>query len=441
MFSIKSHRYRSAPAWMALVSSLAVLPLTACFESPSDNGEETEVTVPTTYAFIDDQGASTVEYGGQTVRLLLITDIQSAARASSTGGSGATPVTAAGILKLYQHVDADSMSIRLSLNKDKLHTKYAHIALNKSLHNKISPDTVIGYGVSADSLVRRWAAQIAANAQNSAWLGTAAVHVDTNDVDLSQMISKTLEGAVAFYQATSVYLAGIASKPNSTVMAGTNYTEMEHNWDEAFGYFGAARNYDTYSDDTLNVSGANYRDENSDTKIDLRSEYNFSMMGTYTARRDRGLSPQDWSGDVFKAFRTGRAIISAKGNVSALTAERKTIGDVWEKVFASNTITYIRNVKTILDTLPASPSLTSRGRLAGQWSELKAFSICIQYRPASERIATNAQLVQLQNLIGTRPIRGAGKEAYKAKLDSAFTLVKSIYGFSDAQVTSSSWLN
>jgi hypothetical protein len=164
------------------------------------------------------------------------------------------------------------------------------------------------------------------------------------------------------------------------------------------------------------------------------------MMGTYTARRDRGL-PQDWSGDAFRAFRTGRAIISAKGSVSALAAQRKTIGDVWEKVFAANTITYIRNVKTILDTLPDSPSLTSRGRLAGQWSELKAFSICIQYRSASERIASDAQLEQLQGYIGTRPIRGAGKEAYKAQLDSALALVKTVYGFSDAQVMADSWLN
>lgn len=420
----------------------AALLLAGCLESPTSgnngNGEDS-VAVPATYAFIDSNGASTVDYSGQTVRLLLITGIQSAARTSSTGGSAATPVTAAGILKYYQHVDADSLDILLTLTKDKLHTKYARIASGKSLHNKISTDTVIGYGVTADSLVRRWAAQIAANAQNSAWLGTAAVHVDTNDVDLSQMISKTLAGAVAFYQATGVYLAGVAGKTNNAPVSGEKFTEMEHSWDEAFGYFGAARNYDTYSDDTLNVSGANYRDDNSDGKIDLRSEYNFSMMGTYTARRDRGLAPQDWSGDLFRAFRKGRALISAKRSVSALVAERKTIGDVWEKTFAANTISYIRNVKDILDTLPASPALASRSRLAGNWSEMKTFAICLQYRPASERIATNADLAKLQNLLGTRPVRGDGKAAYVAKLDSALALVKSVYGFSNQQVESAAW--
>ena len=138
----------------------------------------------------------------------------------------------------------------------------------------------------------------------------------------------------------------------------------------------------------------------------------------------------------FYAFRRGRAIISAKGDIAALTAERKTIGDVWEKTFASNAIAYIRNVKDILDTLPASPALSSRSTLAGNWSEMKAFAICIQYRPASERIASDAQLAQLQTYLGTRPVRGTGKDAYKAKLDSALALVKSAYGFSDAQVTS-----
>jgi hypothetical protein len=72
-------------AWLA---PMAALMLTACFESPSDSddvGTSDSVSVPTDYAFLDTNGTSTVVYNGQTARLLLIHDIQTAARAGKGG--------------------------------------------------------------------------------------------------------------------------------------------------------------------------------------------------------------------------------------------------------------------------------------------------------------------------------------------------------------------
>ena len=425
---------------LTLMALPAALLLTACFESPNNSKGPTEVTPPTTYIFLGANGQSSVDYSGQTVRNLLIADIQSFAQSPGASSYTGGAITVAGILKYYQHVDADSLSIRTSVagGKTLLHTKYAQIASGRSLHNKVSTANVIGYGVPMDTLVRRWAAIISANSQDSAKRKTTAIYLDSNDVNVAQLISKGLAGAVAFYQATGVYLAEVTSKDNATPVTGTNYTAMEHSWDEAFGYFGAAINYSSYSDDTLNIAAASYRDDNNDGKIDLRSEFNFSMMGRYTARRDRGLVGQDWSGDAFKAFLKGRALISAKGTTNEIAEQRTIIAEVWEKTFASNTIAYIRNVKDILDTISATPTLATRTSLGGNWGELKAFAICLQYSPYKK--ATDAQLLQLHNWIGTKPVRDAsGKAAYIAKLDSAQALVKTIYGFSDAQVSSAAW--
>jgi hypothetical protein len=426
-------------AWLA---PAAALMFTACFESPNDpgkNGDVDTLTVPSTYSFLGPDGASNVDYAGQTVRNLLIADIQAAARVPAASGHSG-PFTANDILKYYQHVDTDSIDILTNVTGSvtRLHAKYARIASQKSLHNKISPAVVIGYGVPADSLIRRWAAQIAANSLDSAKRRTKAVYLDTNGADLSQLLSKVMGGAVAYYQATTEYLQPITQRNNTDLVTGTNYTQMEHNWDEAFGYFGAARDYVTnYTDQELTTGGASsYKDANGDGKIDFGSEYNFSMMGRYVGRRDLGISGQDWTGDAFKAFAKGRALISAKGSADSIAAQRAIIVDVWEKTFAANTISYIKTVKTILDTT-VSYDLDRQATLGGFWGEMKAFSVCLQFSPYKK--ASDAQLAQLQTYLGTGPVRGAGKDAYMAQLDQALALVKSIYGFSDTQVNSDTW--
>ena len=48
---------------------------------------------------------------------------------------------------------------------------------------------------------------------------------------------------------------------------------MEHHWDESFGYFGAARDYNTgYSDDNARKTTQN--DSNGDGSIDFKTEFN-----------------------------------------------------------------------------------------------------------------------------------------------------------------------
>ncbi|MCD6025381.1 MAG: hypothetical protein K0Q91_2297 [Fibrobacteria bacterium] len=430
---MQSLKTKNFAAWLVLPAALL---LAACFESPNDDTGPTDVTPPSSYVFLGADGQSSVDYSGQTARLLLIHDIQSAARVPADTGYALTSFAASEILKYYTHLDADSLNIRTSVagGKTRYHAKYAQIASGKSLHDKVSSATVIGYGLNTQALVTLWAGQISTNALDATKRKKAAVYLDSNGVDLSQMISKVLAGAVAYHQATAVYLQEVTSKDNAALVSGKNYTVMEHNWDEAFGYFGAAVNYSDYSDDTLNIAAASYRDNNNDGKIDFRSEYNFSMMGRYTARRDRGLAPQDWSGDAFKAFLKGRALISAKASAAEIAAQRAIIVDVWDKTYASNVISYIKGTK---DILAVDTGLVAPSGLAGNWSELKAFAVCLQFNPYKK--ISDADLAKLHAYIGTYPVRGSGKAAYVAKLDSAFTLVKSVYGFSDAQVNATTW--
>lgn len=426
----RTHAKRPA-FWLALASTAL---LAACLDSPTSgdkDGDGDTLTVPVNYAFLGPDNESSVNHTGQTVRLLLIHDIQSAARVAGAEDYAGGPVDAASILQYYQHVDGDSLDIRSSVASPltPLHTKYAQIQTGRSLHNKISEDTVIGYGVTTDSLVKRWAAQIAANSQDAAKRGTPEVYLDSNGMELSQMLSKVLSGAVAYYQATGVYLADITDRDNTALVGTSNYTEMEHRWDEAFGYFGSSNDYvANYTDDDLESAATSYKDANDDGKIDFDTEYNFSMMGRYAGRRDIGLDGQDWSGDAFRAFVKGRALISAKGSAEDIAAERATVAEIWEKVYAANTVHYIKDVKeALLD------STTTRASIAGAWSEMKAFAICLQFSPY--KTATDAQLLEIQTLFGEGPVLDAsGRDAYIEKLDDALELVKMIHGFSDPQI-------
>ncbi|MFT7449777.1 MAG: hypothetical protein ACI9VN_000485 [Patescibacteria group bacterium] len=67
--------------------------------------------------------------------------------------------------------------------------------------------------------------------------------LNENGVEYTQVISKGLMGALLYYQAVEVYLGdGKMGSDNVTVTEGEG-TEMEHAWDEAFGYFGVPKTF------------------------------------------------------------------------------------------------------------------------------------------------------------------------------------------------------
>ena len=72
---------------------------------------------------------------------------------------------------------------------------------------------------------------------------------DASGLEWTQMIEKGLMGACFISQMTSNYLAGISTDDNTTIVDGKYYTEMEHHWDEAYGYFTDAPDYPTNGTD------------------------------------------------------------------------------------------------------------------------------------------------------------------------------------------------
>ena len=166
-----------------------------------------------------------------------------------------------------------------------------------------------------------------------------------------------LSGAVSFSQGTNDYFQ--TDYANALTQEGTkSYTAGEHDFDEAFGYYGASRNIGDYTDDEAAGKGGRegfgngYNDTNGDGSIDIRSEIVLGHAQN-CAKRDRGSDgATDFSQDVFDAFLIGRQILDNAAKAGRLTAEAQSAlnnqisiaSKAWEKCIAATVVHYINDV-------------------------------------------------------------------------------------------------
>lgn len=314
----------------------------------------------------------------------------------------------------------------------------------------------IGWGqdtLSPEALIRDWFTQVeeqAISISNGEMLMTPKGELiqrpdlSSTGLDYTQLTQKFLLGAVAFSQGVDDYLddsedgKGILSD-HTALVEGKSYTELEHSWDEAFGYFGAARNYLAYSDDEVaqaggreDFQGAN--DLNNDDQIDLLSEYNWGHS-LNASKRDRGHST-DLSQKAFAAFYRGRLLL-ASTNTALSTEEltqlkiyRDTAVLAWEKAISATVVHYINACLNDLDSGAEYDFAT----YAKHWSEMKGFALSFQFNPRSP--LSSDQFSQLHTLLGTAPTMPDHSDAtsYRMQLLEARSLLANAYLFEQNDV-------
>ena len=429
--------------WMTILLSVTGLLLAGCGEDDSEGpltGEpvegDTAIEVPSAYVFDSRfvEGKSSVSYSGQTVRNLLLQDLK--VFIDSLGKDGARAATEQDMLNLYNYDDGLNLkSLSTAGALPVLENRYSSISTGKNLSGKISGDVVIGYNRTADELVREWFQIIADNSENPDKLGTPSVYTDDNGVDLTQMINKVLIGAVPYYQATGVYLDGLLDRDNSEARNGSDpYTAMEHAWDEAFGYFGAARDYARYTDEQLAGTVDDFTfDSNGDGSIDFKSEYNFGLSRN-AGKRDKGGSGVNFTQEIFDAFLKGRTLITNQGTVAEISQQRQLAANGMEKVIAATVVHYINDTLSDMSTLGTADE--NRVNLNKHWAEMKGFTVALQYNPF--RLISDGQLRELHGIMGQAPAYDApGSNAYDttvANYNRAKAVLQGAYGFSGANM-------
>ncbi len=146
---------------------------------------------------------------------------------------------------------------------------------------------------------------------------------DENGFEPIQLIDKGIMGSVFYYQGTSVYLsdAKVGGANNDELVVDKNYTEMQHYWDEAFGY----------GSFPIDLSAANIGTKNTDGELSYYSKY-------LKKAHDANLTTVDEL--MQKGFITGRAAIDNKD----YTARDKAITIVqsqWEMINVAAGLHYL----------------------------------------------------------------------------------------------------
>ncbi len=257
------------------------------------------------------------------------------------------------------------------------------------------------------------------------------VYVDAHGRDYQQLVQKFLGGAVAFSQGTADYLSTDWHE-YLTQIDGKDYTGAEHKFDEAFGYYGAARNMNEYTDDEAAAKGGRdgwgngYHDTDGDGTIDLRSEFVFGHAQN-CAKRDRGSNGMtDFSKEAMDAFLLGRQIVGNAATAGSLSAEaEEALGEqikiatvTWEKCIAATVVHYINDVMGDMDGFQdgSFADLGNFKNLAKHWGEMKGFALGLQFSPfspfrdGSVDGITVASLKEVLSLMGDAPVLADGSQ-------------------------------
>ena len=278
--------------------------------------------VPSEYVFTDGDGNSTVSYSGQTARMDMLSEMVSYLKTANN--DPAVTLSATDLLAMYDNSyngwsDADL------------------VGNGKQLKSK----TALG-DAGIQSMFEGWmnAAAAATPSSNTSYLQ------DASGLEWTQVIEKGLMGACFASQMTSNYLAGISSDDNTTIEDGKYYTEMEHHWDEAYGYFTDAPDYPTNGTDRFWGKYAN-------------KSYLEDNIGSAT--------------DIATAFRTGRAAI-ASGNMSDALVQAEIIKTETKQMVAGMALHYLNDVKAQISSGTADQSPINHSM-----SEALAFIFGIQF--------------------------------------------------------------
>jgi hypothetical protein len=213
--------------------------------------------------------------------------------------------------------------------------------------------------------------------------------VDAKGIEWGQIIQKSLIGAFQIDYIGNVLLSDARlSADNTTLVAGKNYTQLEQNWDEAFGIL------------TTNPAYGKNATENSSGE---------SFAGSYLWE----YNPTDFP-NIHKAFLMGRAAI-VNNDLTTLKTQATFIRRAMEKAVANAALGYLSKWKT-------GTTDAARAHAIG---EGVGFVYSLRYAKLNGADAAFSDAI-LNNLIYSTPNGYWGLT--NTKIDAASTAIKTKFG-------------
>ncbi|EJF51780.1 hypothetical protein SapgrDRAFT_0014 [Saprospira grandis DSM 2844] len=259
--------------------------------------DESSYDVPETYSF------ENVSYSGQTDRLDMLGEL--AAYAKSASALSATALDANSMKDMFANQNDPFADADLNASSKQLKSKT--VSTEQTVMEDLM-DALATASLYTDSTASSGLAGIMQTND-----GASSYLLNANGLELAQVIEKGIMGACFYYQATAVYMgSGKMDVDNETVVEGEG-TEMEHHWDEAFGYFGAPTDYPS------NTTGIRFWGKYADG-----SRQTYLSTGT----------------NLMNALIEGRAAISAQ-DLDERDAQIAIAREQWELVLAGSALHYI----------------------------------------------------------------------------------------------------
>lgn len=292
-----------------------LLLVSLCFTACEDDDSTATLEIPATYEFVRD-GATSVSYSGQTERLDMMT-----------------------ALDAYM---ATTKSLGNVVEETTLHNMYGN--RNNPFTTTFAKNLLSKTFASDTTFFKTWMSEMAiasaatVNAQDgvaghlneefpaAGTTASAGYLVNEKGIEYQQIIAKGLMGAVFYYQAMEVYLTQerMGEVGNDEVAADKNYTNMEHYFDEAFGYFGIPTDFNDGDVEASADRGRYWGKYCIARHTDVNGRFGYAGINS----------------EIMEAFKKGRGAIVAKDYVARDEAIA-SLSATWEKVIGSTAADYL----------------------------------------------------------------------------------------------------
>ena len=334
---------------------VSILTITSC-----SNNEEliNNVTAPATYSF-ERNGATSVSFSGQTTRILMSEEIISALKDNS--------FTEAQIDGMYTNTGDNFANASLNAEKSKVVRKKTAASFDLfggSADVNVTADFDGWIAEQVNDVYPNWDGPkaVAGSAGALQEAGGSIRYINGKGLELNQAFNKGLIGAMMVDQMLNNYISsnilnGFEDANDAEILVdGKNYTDMEHDWDEAYGYlFGGV--------DSSNLTTPLNEIGDSD-----------SFLNKYLGRVNDDADFAGIANDIYDALKLGRAAIVAK-NYEIRNEQAEIIREKVSEVIGVRAVYYLQQAKAVLE----APGTTDYATAFHDLSEAYGFIYSLQF--------------------------------------------------------------
>lgn len=267
----------------------------------NNSSSDIDLEVPETYEFTR-SGESTVSFSGQTTRIKMGNELFLAMQDPDNS-------TEELLLQMYRNQDADGGDVdpfsdsELNQSDKSLKSKVAasrdYFSGNATMGAEIKNDFETWISGQVNEVFPNWNQLAEPGVPGQIADGSGERYINGQGLEYDQLVNKSMIGALMADQMLNNYLspsvldeaANRDENDAGETEEGSNYTTMEHKWDEAYGY----------------IYGTSASPANPNTTIGGDDRF----LNKYTGQVNEDDDFSTLAEDIFEAFKTGRAAIVA----------------------------------------------------------------------------------------------------------------------------------